>query len=249
MIDSHIHVGQFNGIYTSPRDVLGFMDSTNVEEFAVSSTTTCEMDFSKVIAEMTEIVRIAGNRVMPVLWVLPEIFEDDTIQQFLESGIKWRLLKIHPQISSVGSWSFESRFTKELVSVARMMRLPILIHTGEIYGCYPGQFRDTISANPDIRFILAHGRPLNQTMAILKDCPNAWCDTAFMPTENIVSLYQAGLTDKVLWGTDYPIPKYFYPKQDMNQYYNSILSRLKDSVSAEAYNKITDLNSRRLFSI
>lgn len=249
MFDSHIHIGQFNELYTSVETVVEFMDSVGVDGFAVASTSTCERKYDKVIQEMQDLVCICGRRAFPVLWILPEMFENDAIGQFLDTGINWRMLKIHPQASPAGSWETDSTNTAQLISLAKILKLPILIHTGENAGCYPEQFRDAITANLDIKFILAHGRPLEQTMAILKDCPNAWCDTAFMPTENIVRLYQAGLTDKVLWGTDYPIPKYYYPKQDMKQYYYSILSKLKDSVSAEAYDKMTDLNARRLFSI
>lgn len=226
-----------------------FLNSVGIDIFAVSSTTTCERNYEKVLSEMKEISHIGGKRVLPILWVLPEMFRGKIIDQFLESEIPWSMLKIHPQASPAGSWEIDSKNTVQLISLAKRLNLPILIHTGEDEGCYPKQFKNIITANPDIKFILAHGRPLDQTMAILKDFPNAWCDTAFMPIENIVRLYQAGLTDKVLWGTDYPIPKYYYPKQDMKQYYYSLLSKLKDSVSTEAYEKITNLNARRLFSI
>lgn len=249
MIDSHTHIGQFNDLYTSPQEVLDFMDAVGVESFAVSSTTTCERNFSKVIAEMKEIVHIAESRALPVLWILPEMFESDTIGQFLDSGINWRILKIHPQISPVDRWASESNFTHRLISLARKMSIPILLHTGEIDGCYPKQFKEVICGNPDIRFILAHGRPIGQTVEIMQINANVWCDTAFMPTGNIVRLCGSGLSDRILWGTDYPIPQYFHPNKDMKEYYLSNLSNLKSSVSEEDFTKITEHNAQRIFNI
>lgn len=247
MIDSHTHIGRFFDIYTSPKDLPDFLDSVGVDCFAVSSTTTCEWNCDKVLREIGDLVEIARARVLPVLWILPEMFKENIIDRFLDSGIQWRMLKIHPQISPAGSWADKSEYTGKLIDLARNLNLPILIHTGEIDGCYPNQFKDTISNNTDITFILAHGRPLDQTISIMKDCANCWCDTAFMPTENIAELCKAGHTDRVLWGSDYPIPKYFYPQKDMAKYYNSLLAELRKNITEEDFAKITGLNARILF--
>lgn len=246
MIDTHIHIGQFNKFYTSSESLLRFLDSADVDMFAVSSTTTCERNYDRVLREMRDLVNTAGNRVMPVLWVLPEMLEDNTIGTFLETGINWRILKIHPQISPAGSWSPTSEITTKLLTLARTMTVPILIHTGETVGCYPDLFEETITQNPDINFILAHGRPVDETIRIMEQCHNCWCDTAFMPTEHIVKLCRHGMTDRVLWGTDYPIPKYFYPEKDMVRYYKCLLSELKESVSKNDFIKITETNAVRL---
>ena len=42
--DSHIHVGQFRDIYTSPEELVSFLDKVGVEKFAVSSTSIWEED-------------------------------------------------------------------------------------------------------------------------------------------------------------------------------------------------------------
>jgi len=51
-IDSHVHLGQFYNQYTSPTELRNFLDSVGVERFAASSTTICEGDYEKVIAEL-----------------------------------------------------------------------------------------------------------------------------------------------------------------------------------------------------
>jgi hypothetical protein len=98
-----------------------------------------------------------------------------------------------------------------------------------------------------VTFILAHGRPIGQTVEMMKKYPNVWCDTAFMPTENIVRLCMENLSERVLWGSDYPIPQYYYPDMDMKTYYLDLVKKLKNSVSQEDFEKITHKNFETLF--
>ena len=69
MTDHHTHIGQFYDIYTSPLELVQVMDAVGVEHFASSSTTICKGDYGKMLAEMSELVCIAENRVLPVLWI------------------------------------------------------------------------------------------------------------------------------------------------------------------------------------
>ncbi len=55
------------------------------------------------------------------------------------------------------------------------------------------------------------------------------------------------LSDRVLWGTDYPIPKFFHKDLDMKTYYHDLLSELQNSVSESDYEKITKNNFQKLF--
>ena len=53
--DSHIHVGQFRDVYTSPEELVAFLDDVGVDKFAVSSTSIWEEDYDKVLHEITGI--------------------------------------------------------------------------------------------------------------------------------------------------------------------------------------------------
>ena len=55
------------------------------------------------------------------------------------------------------------------------------------------------------------------------------------------------LSERVLWGSDYPIPKYYYPDMDMKTYYLDLVQKLKNSVSQEDFEKITHKNFEKLF--
>ena len=247
LIDSHVHVGQYFDIYTSPQDLLTFLNSVEVSCAIVSSTTICEQNYKRVIDEFKELKRISSFRVLPMLWVTPEMLENRSIlDDFLNAEIPWRGIKIHPQLNP-HSWLTPDGHAKSLILLARLLKAPILIHTGEMDGCYPAQYIHLFEYYKDVTFILAHGRPINETIDIMKVYSNIWTDTAFMPIENIKKLCKAKLTDRILWGTDYPIPKYFYPQVDMLQYYRNLIEELHNTVSDIDFQKITYKNFIRLF--
>jgi len=246
LFDSHIHFGQFYDLYTSPTELKRFLDSVGVERFAASSTTICESDYDKVIAETRELADICGSRFLPVLWITQPMLKDGGLDKFMDSGICWRCLKIHPQLHPT-TWINDSHEMKWVVSMASVLQMPLLIHTGEKEGCNPKLYEKPISDFPNVVFILAHGRPINDTLELMKKYPNVWCDTAFMPSENIVKLCDEKLSNRVLWGTDYPIPKYYYPEKDMRTYYLDLVKKLEDSISQDDFELITHRNFEKLF--
>ena len=63
------------------------MEQVGVDYFAVSSTTICAGLYDKVILEFRELKSLAHNKVLPVLWILPQMFEDGTLDTFLDSEI------------------------------------------------------------------------------------------------------------------------------------------------------------------
>ncbi len=244
--DAHIHLGQFYNQYTSPTELRTFLDSVGVGCFATSSTTICESDYDKVLHEIKTLQKLCGKRFVPVFWVVPQMIKDGGLFKMMDSGIRWRYLKIHPQLHPT-AWLGDSDEMIWVVSMANVLQMPLLIHTGEINGCFPKQYEKWYFKFPDVTFILAHGRPINDTIELMKKYPNVWTDTAFMPTENIVRLCNEKLSDRVLWGSDYPIPKYYYPEADMKAYYLDLIQKLKDSVSRDDFELITHKNFEKLF--
>ena len=246
VFDSHIHFGQFYDICTTPKELLDYLNSVGVAVFAASSTSICEGDYDKVIAEMQELVEAGGSKIYPVLWVLPQMLEDGGLEKFMDSGINWKCVKIHPQLHPT-KWLADERYIVSVCSFASTLVVPLLIHTGEMLGCYPTQFEHVIRRFPNLVFILAHGRPIEQTVSLMKTYQNVWTDTAFMPINNVVRLCDEKLSDRVLWGTDYPIPKFFFKDLDMKTYYQDLLLELHNSVSESDYEKITKNNFQKLF--
>lgn len=222
------------------------MDSVGIERFVVSSTSICEGNYKKVLREINTLVATESRRVIPILWIIPQMLYDCGVEYFLESGIHWQCLKIHPQLNPE-EWNPNNKNIKQVVQLAKQMDVPILIHTGTLPYCHAGLYRQLLLENNDIPFILAHGRPIEETIDILESCPNAFTDTAFMSTEDIVKLCNEKLSERVLWGTDYPIPKYFFRTKKMKNYYQHLLSSLENCVTHKQFLDITTNNAKKIW--
>lgn len=246
MNDAHVHIGRYYDCYYKSTYAIDFFDEVSVALFAVSSTTTCEEDYTKVISEFKELLSIAPDRVSPVLWITPEMIRSWAVFSMFDQGIEWKCLKIHPQLHPT-EWLEGSPLMSLVAAIASVKGLPLLIHTGEMAGCYPRQHEWIIKARPDVTFILAHGRPIDQTIELMKTYANVWCDTAFMPVENIMKLCESGLQERVLWGSDYPILKYYDADVNLKERYIDKLETLKSRIEDKAFENITNHNYFRLF--
>ncbi len=247
LIDSHIHVGQFREQYFAPSTIHRLVEQLGIDYYAVSSTTMCEEDYPKVIEEIQQLVEIDGEKVLPVMWITPAGLEGN-IAWFLESSIKWRCLKVHPLLHP-NDWCPEGGQFRDVVDIARALHLPLLIHTGNDVICHCGKYEPLVANNPDVVFILAHGRPLTQIVPLLRNYSNAYADSAFMQVADMSQLMQYGLSHKLLWGTDMCIPKYYYPQKDMQVYYQRKLDAFKKVSSTEQYEQVTFHNAMKLWSL
>jgi len=245
LCDSHLHVGEFYGQYNSPRAVLRMVRKLGLGRVAVSSTTTCRFP-PKALSEMRELVRCGSGRVLPVLWVTKWMIGSGFLEDALQSGVEWRCLKVHGDLEP-GVWTPSSECMGEVVAVARKLNVPLLIHTGEFEHCHAGLYEETVRQNPDVKFILAHGRPLDETIALLS-LSNAYADTAFMPPEHMRRLVDGGFAGKVLWGTDVPINRYYYRSVPTVKYYYRLLNDFYHTVTDPAARcMILHGNFERLF--
>lgn len=244
--DAHFHVGRFRRQYFSPKHILGFMDRGAIERVAVSSTTVCDLGYAQGLKELKWLVRHAPERIVPVLRVTPDMLETGWVDRYLVSGLKWGCVKIHRLLG----WDDDDFIGQagRFVELASGLGVPVLLHTGGGSGeADAAKFRPLLESFPECRMILAHSRPVDQTLEMLSEFPNAWCDTAFTPVENVATLVKAGFGDRVLWGTDYPIPQYFYPNKDMQSYYNNQLHKLKNEIPQQEFYKITYTNFFNIF--
>lgn len=247
LIDIHIHVGKFNKLYFSPIDIIKLMKEVGVDYYAVSSTSICREDYEEATKEIHELVLNDEEHVLPVMWITPEGLQGN-IAWYLESGIKWRILKIHPFLNQM-EWNPNGDLFAEVIEISRELCLPLLIHTGNENCCQCGNYEPLIESYPDIKFILAHGRPLAQAVPILAKYPNAYADSAFMPVEDMRTFITKGLSQKLLWGTDMCIPKYFYPQKNMLEYYQQKLSAFRKVSTIEQFEQVTYKNAKTLFSL
>lgn len=247
LIDAHIHVGQFFHLYFSPSDIVQFADIANINYYVVSSTTICEENYEKVIYEMEKLVYLDSQRAIPVMWVTPEGLKGN-IAWYLESNIAWKCVKIHPFLHR-GVWESSDSRMIEVVEIAKELDLPLLIHTGNDKCCNAGRYEPIIKKYPEVTFILAHGRPAEESISLMNRYENVYVDSAFMDIEEMLYIVDHGRVDHFLWGSDMCIPKYFSPDLNYVEYYNGILKQLREKISPDIYNLITYKNAMNLFKV
>lgn len=247
LIDTHVHVGQFENQYFAPSSVKRLMKQVNVDYYAVSSTSMCEENYEKVLLELHTLIQIDQDKVLPVMWITPEGLKGN-IAWFLESDIKWRCLKIHPELHP-NEWKPQSGQLEEVVDIAFELSIPLLIHSGNDSCSLCGRFEYLIAQNFNVIFIIAHGRPHSDALRLAKMYPNVYIDSAFMTIDNMMDYVNNKLEHKLLWGTDVCIPQLFYPKIGLVDYYSNKLFALRQKCNLEQFENITYKNAIKVFRL
>ena len=254
LFDAHTHLGQFHDCYYNPQTYINICKIVGITDVAVSSCTTVDEDYDKILSEISALLAQDEVKIYPVLWITPKMLRTKAIDKFLSSGIDWRCVKVH-NYQQHGEWGDSlSPLMRQATDLARHLDVPLLFHCGNEL-CMPDDYEPLIAAIPDVRFVIAHSRPVDQTIRLLTKYPNAFADTAFTPTKDILRMFDASLSNKVMWGTDIPIMSYYYNHLngqdiadfDYKQYCDKYLSALKVALSYEDYMALTYDNASRLY--
>ncbi|MBR0279003.1 MAG: amidohydrolase family protein [Synergistaceae bacterium] len=237
LTDIHIHTGNFNGgLYFSPEEISLSMKALNVERYYFSSTSTGNLPFREVRREIESLVEMSHGHAIPFLWVSPGMLRHsrDLRPYFFRdfAGIK---------IHGLQGWNPHGKEIRRAVSIAGDKNLPVMLHTGDHEICRAGAYLRLCREFGDVRIILAHGRPLDECITVMKECPNVYADTAFMSVNNILILRNEGLIERVFWGTDFPVMRYFYdiPPED---YYRQKISEAINILGESDFTRITQEN-------
>ena len=239
MTDNHVHVGYYSDGYHTPSEIWNAEQAAGVEEFFVSSTSTCAEMYKLVIKEMRELKQIGGSCIHPVLWITPRMMKTWGIRYILHSRIRWEGVKLHWQAHR--EWYYNHKLLHNAIEVARWLEVPVLLHTGQIKECHARVFLDICKKYVDLDFVLAHGRPIDETIDVLSQCSNVRVDTAFMPIEDIKLICDNGFTDRVLFGTDAPINLLYYKDISTKDYIKVCISQLKSVLSSNDFDTIMSL--------
>jgi predicted TIM-barrel fold metal-dependent hydrolase len=239
--DAHVHIGHYSeGRFFDPVTVASELLSLGISQWAVSSTTICEGTdrFSETLAELDAMEAAAPGRVVPVLWLTPEMlpFKD----RFLLP--QFRALKIHERAHTWTDTELDAAF-----SLAEESVLPLVVHTGGSARCDAGAYLDLCRLHCKVSVVLAHGRPVEQALEILSECPNTFADTAFMPAKDIMTLIDDGFSSRVLWGSDYPLDIIFFPEEAPVKRLDIRISEFKKSVPRQISSQICEQNFLHLF--
>lgn len=228
--DAHVHIGRFRDIYFDPVQIALDLISLGVQRWIVSSTTLCEGidSFYESLKEFDAMESVAQGCAIPFLWVVPEMVND------LECYLDRRFigLKVHARAHR---WSPNGKALQAVARIAAQKNMPLKLHTGGQKRCDAGSYFKLCRNNPDTKFILAHGRPVDQALAVLKECSNVFVDTAFMPIEDVTTLIRYGMSDRILFGSDYPLDQVFYPDQSLKDRYRNSIKELQCIVTENVF--------------
>ena len=237
MTDNHVHIGWYTDGYHSPQEVWQAEQEAGIDEIVVSSTSTCAELYKLVIKEMRELIHMGGSRIHPLLWITPRMMKTWGIRYMLHSRIKWEGVKLHWQAHR--EWYYNRKLLHNALEVARSLQVPVLLHTGNFKECHAEVFFDVCKKYDSLDYVLAHGRPIDETINVIKSCPNVMVDTAFMPIEDIKMLIVCGYMERILFGTDVPINNIYNKDLSTTEYVQKCLQDLKSIVTENEFKHIT----------
>jgi predicted TIM-barrel fold metal-dependent hydrolase len=223
MIDNHIHTGQFEETYYDPIEVIQIVMEFCTEGLCFSSTTTCKDDVSYSEVE-DEISNALANIpwppeiVRPFFWYVPAYAGQGVDFERAMKELPYKGIKLHPLAHS---WDLDEKGDLDILHnifcYAGENKLPILIHTGNSGIDAASTFNRFFPLYTETKIILAHCRPLEEAIFLIRTYPNVYGDTAFLPEVDLRKIVKTGLSHKLVLGSDFPITNYYnckYPAEN-----------------------------------
>lgn len=208
--DAHVHVGYYPRIdyneitYHSPCRVVGVLNRCGVSEFIVSSTCAqiTGIGIDDILREAQEIKRLCGIRAHIFFWLSGHLYDLDRRLKWLESGLI-EGVKFH---NDETPWIMNRRsdLYKILDRIAQC-EMPVLFHGGINQGSRPCQIAQVAKEYPDMKFCIAHCRPMSEVVRVISECPNVWTDTAYMRLEDFKLLCAYDWRNRLMFGSDLPV--------------------------------------------
>ena len=239
--DCHVHVGQFRELYFSPKYVAGLIDKLSIKKALVLSMSG-QLSFKKEIDELKALGDLCGDRIRMGLWVYPDMIEQgQCFDRYLKMDFK--VLKIHGRFSK---WIPMGRKIRKLFEIAKERKFTVMIHTGGDNHCDAGVYRRICRDNPEVNIILAHGKPIEQTLPILKECKNVFVDTSYIGLDAVLLLKDNDLLCKTIFGSDLPLDRYFFQGKSVTRKYLDNLRSISELVGKKVFSEISENNFYRL---
>lgn len=246
LFDSHVHFGQYFDDYYTPPRILRTLSLSGITHFAYSSTSAVVTDDPAFMRdERAAMWELSNGKAYPFLWVTHSMLsKSKDLSLYLEDDV--RGFKVHGVSES---WPPNGKGLARIFELAEERKLPVLLHTGERDSCFAGMYEGICKRFESVPVILAHGRPIGETARVLENCPNAFVDTAFMPHRDLVELLKRGFFDRILFGTDTPIPGR-YLKSSLPRYLKARIAQTKKWAlrlgGENAWKRISSENARKL---
>lgn len=217
LCDSHVHIGRAESGFDVPLEFIAkSMFACNIDRFlyfSVAYQTESAQYFSKWCEDEERMSLASNGAGVPCLWMTYEMFT--TPEKFVSGN--WKALKFH---AGCEDRTLKDTALELLFEVAENYRKPLILHTGEDYYCSCSRYKNMIKNHKNAVVILAHGRPLSGALECLAESENVFVDTAYMPLEAAKTVADAGFADRLVFGSDFPVDRYFFPNEDVVARYN-----------------------------
>lgn len=233
----------FNDYYTPPR-ILRTLALAGVSHFAYSSTSTVVTDDADfLLEERIAMHELSNGKAKPILWVTHDMLKHsrDLSLYMNDTGGKICGLKVHG-VSEL--WEPFGKDLKRVFDIAKERGIFVMLHTGEHEECEAGIYKRICKTFSEVPVVLAHGRPILQTIEMLRDSPNTFVDTSFMPHEHLRMLLEKEFADKILFGTDTPIPGRHLKSSLPRHLRGRIATSMK--IAGKDWKKISWMNAQKL---
>jgi len=210
---------------------------------AVSIVDFIEDDLSQAIRQAK-----ASGRIYPVILIPPQL---RSAPEYLEKSIKmgFLALKIHSQIHG---FRYNDPVIFPTIRKAEDLGIPVFVHTGPTWSRGPF-YEDMRDASilpyvfPNVKFVFYEG-DVSLARWFLKKFDNLYMDTSNFPgfpIEEIKMLFEWGLEDRIIFGTDFSLKK--GKVLSYHKYHWKILDDLK--LSSDAKDKILERNWKKVLPL
>ncbi|MEI7594145.1 MAG: amidohydrolase family protein [Bacteroidota bacterium] len=245
VIDCHIHFGQFGDINYTPEILVEKMRNLSVSTWCgMPFFSDQPFDVTSLINNYKQLLILAPTEFKPILAIDPEMIGNiSNIQYF--NDIQFMAIKIHPYIHH---WlPFSAKF-EQMLNFVRYKNIPLMIHTGGRALSDAGIFFNVCKSNPDIKFVLCHGRPAEEAIKVMLNSENVYVDTAFMDVEDIKLMISEGLHQRIIFGSDFPANQHFQPEITDIDWYNDRIDELVSHFGKEIF-EVFNNNYEHVFKI
>jgi predicted TIM-barrel fold metal-dependent hydrolase len=198
----------FAGTHT-PRNLLKEMDDNRVTHSVILAI---EMNLGALSKNSNTYMEASQKypRLIPFVSVHPnDALMERKVRKFHRQGAKG--MKIHPPMQFILA---NNKKCMKLTKLCGELGLPVLFHSGasdiqprfqDDY-CRIEHLKEPVAAQPDTTFILAHGGIYfwKELIELAKANQNVWIELSGQPPANIREMIDAGLEDRMLYGSDWP---------------------------------------------
>ena len=227
--DAHVHIGFFpckakNGelFYYSPEKVFLALQRSNISEFIFSSTDAvfyAERE-AFVQKEIKKMLPISNQHGYAFCWITLDMIRRDSELSFLDV-LPYSGIKLHARETD---WSKNPDELHRIFKAARERYLPIMFHADDDFP--PDLYEDFLSEYPDVKVCMAHARPVEKAILVMKKFRQVYTDFSFAPIENVSKLFMnKELIPRIMFGSDIPAPQRFID-QDIDSYLEERLKEL-----------------------